>query len=110
MFRNRIKGLDILYDFLLILIITVPAFSSLLNNFFFSMHDDEHIARLYLLDKGLHQGYLYPRWVDFLGFNFGYPLFNFYPPLVYYVGEFFHLFGFSLIWSVKLTFMLGFFL
>jgi hypothetical protein len=74
------------------------------------MHDDQHIARLFLLDQGLKQGYLYPRWVDFLGFGFGYPLFNFYPPLVYYVSEIFHLLELSLTWSIKLTFILGFIL
>jgi uncharacterized membrane protein len=72
------------------------------------MHDDQHIVRLYLLDEAIRQGYLYPRWVGGLGFNFGYPLFNFYPPLVYYVAEIFHLLGFSLIWSIKLTFISGF--
>lgn len=96
------------FDFLIILIISIPSFLSLLNGSFFSMHDDQHIARLFLLDKGISQGYLFPRWVDMLGFNFGYPLFNFYPPLVYYIGELFHLLGFSLIWSIKLTFILGF--
>lgn len=96
------------FDFLIILIISIPSFLSLLNSSFFSMHDDQHIARLFLLDKGFSQGYLFPRWVDMLGFNFGYPLFNFYPPLVYYIGELFYLVGFSLIWSIKLTFILGF--
>ncbi len=72
------------------------------------MHDDQHIARLYLLDRAIHQGYFYPRWVDTLGFSFGYPLFNFYPPLIYYIGEVFHKVGFSLIWSVKLVIMAGF--
>ena len=99
-----------LYSFFIVLIISIPAYLSLLNNSFFSMHDDQHIARLFLLDKGIGQGYLFPRWVDMLGFNFGYPLFNFYPPLVYYVGEFFHLIGFSFVWSIKLTFILGFIL
>ncbi|MBI2051663.1 glycosyltransferase family 39 protein [Candidatus Roizmanbacteria bacterium] len=95
---------------LFILIITIPAFLSLLNNNYFTMHDDQHIVRLFLLDKGIGQGYLYPRWVDGLGFNFGYPLYNFYPPLPYYAGWIFHLLGFSLIWSIKLTFILGFIL
>jgi len=99
-----------LFDLFVILIISIPSFLSLLNNSYFSMHDDQHIARLFLLDKGISQGYLYPRWVDMLGFNFGYPLFNFYPPLVYYVSEFFHLIGFSFMWSIKVTFILGFIL
>ena len=94
--------------FLFVLIITIPSFISLINNSYFTMHDDTHVARLFLLDKGISQGYIFPRWVDIMGFNHGYPWFNFYPPLVYYVGEFFHLLGFSLIWSIKLTFILGF--
>lgn len=96
--------------FFIILIITIPSFLSLINNSYFSMHDDQHIARLFLLDKGIHQGYVYPRWVNWLGFGYGYPLFNFYPPLVYYVAEIFHLVGFSFIWSIKLTFIAGFIL
>jgi hypothetical protein len=95
-------------EFLAVVIITIPAFLSLLNNQYFSMHDDQQVARLFLLDKGIHQGYLFPRWVDTLGFGYGYPLFNFYPPLVYYVGEIFHLFGASFIWSIKLVFISGF--
>ena len=93
--------------FLLLLIITIPSFISLLNNNYFPMHDDQHIARLYLLDQGIRQGSIYPRWVDTLGFNLGYPLFNFYPPLIYYTAEIFHLFGFSLIWSIKLMVITG---
>lgn len=97
-------------EFLLILIITVPAFYNLINTGYFSMHDDQHIARLYLLDQGIKQGNLYPRWVDTLGFGYGYPLFNFYPPAIYYISEFFHSLGFSYIWSIKLLLILGFIL
>lgn len=104
------KVKSIVIDLMLLFIITAPAFFIILNNRYFSMHDDQHIARLFLLDQGIRQGYLYPRWVDGLGFGFGYPLYNFYPPLIYYLGEFFHLIGFSLIWSVKLTFITGFYL
>lgn len=104
------KAKSIIIDLLLLFIITVPAFFRILNSQYFSMHDDQHIVRLFLLDQGLKQGYLYPRWVDGLGFGFGYPLYNFYPPLIYYVAELFHLVSFSLIWSVKLTFILGFYL
>ncbi len=93
----------------LLLIISIPAFWSLFHTGYFSMHDYQHIARLYLLDKGIHQGYLYPRWVDTLGFSFGYPLFNFYPPLIYYIAEIFHLLGLSFILSIKAMIMIGFF-
>ena len=100
----------IIVDLLLLFIITAPAFFRILNNQYFSIHDDQHIVRLFLLDEGLKQGYLYPRWVGGLGFGFGYPLFNFYPSLIYYIGELFHILGFSLIWSIKLVFISGFYL
>lgn len=72
------------------------------------MHDDQHIVRLYLLVTGIKQGNLFPRWVDMLGFGHGYPLFNFYPPLIYYVSAVFYFLGFSLIWSIKLMIISGF--
>ena len=98
------------FEFIALIIITVLALLRLLNNQYFSIHDDQHIARLYLLDQAIRQGDLYPRWVGGLGFNFGYPLFNFYPPLIYYVSEFFHLIGFNLLWSLKLMIITGSFI
>lgn len=94
--------------YLLLLIITIPAFVSLVNPWYFSMHDFQHVARLFLLDQGLRQGQLYVRWVDILGFNFGYPLFNFYPPLMYYSAELFRLVGMSYINAVKAVLMVGY--
>ena len=95
------------FEIIILIIITALAIVGLLNNQYFTIHDDQHIARLYLLDQAIRQGSLYPRWVGSLGFNFGYPLFNFYPPLIYYVAEFFHLIGFNLLWSLKLMIVTG---
>ena len=108
MLKRTITILHMASSLLAVLIITIPTFIRILGSGFFSMHDDQQVARLYLLDQALKQGDLYPRWVGLLGFNLGYPLFNFYPPLVYYVGELFHLLGFSYIWSIKLVFITGF--
>ena len=113
MFHNiarLIKKNSALFEALLIFIITIPSFFALFKAPYFSMHDNQHIARLYLLDQGIRQGHIYPRWVDMLGFGFGYPLFNFYPPFIYYIGVFFRLFGASYIWSIKLMIIVGFFL
>ena len=74
------------------------------------MHDDQQVARLFLFDQALKAGQFPVRWVDGLGFGFGYPLFVFYPPIVYIVAEIFHLVGFGFISSVKLTFFFSIFL
>lgn len=71
---------------------------------FYTVHDDQQIARLYLFDKAIKGGQFPPRWVGELGFGFGYPLFIFYPPLVYFLAEIYHVLGLGLIDSVKLVF------
>ena len=76
----------------------------------YTMHDDQQVARLYLLDKAVKSGQYPPRWVDGLGFGFGYPLFVFYPPFVYLLGEIFHISGFGFIDSIKLVFFSSIFL
>ena len=75
---------------------------------FFTIHDDEQIARLFELDSALSDGQFPVRWVSDLGFGFGYPFFNFYPPFVYYLGELFHKIGFSFIDSMKAVVFVGF--
>ncbi len=75
-----------------------------------TMHDDQQVARLFLFDEALKAGQFPPRWVSSLGFGFGYPLFVFYPPLVYFIGEIFHLVGFGFIDSIKIVFFLSIFL
>ena len=104
------KKNNFLIDIFLLLIISIPSFISLLNPFYFTIHDNQHPVRLYLLNEAVNQGYLYSRWVDKLTFGFGDPLFNFYPPLVYYLALIFYRLGFSLIWSIKLVFIFGFIL
>ncbi len=98
--------------FFVFLIIVASFFSwrYLLKPGYFSMHDDMQTMRLFQLDKCVRDGQIPCRWVPDLGYSYGYPLFNYYPPLPYYLGEFFHLLGFSLINSVKLLFGLGFIL
>ncbi|EKD62409.1 MAG: hypothetical protein ACD_52C00179G0001, partial [uncultured bacterium] len=50
------------------------------------------------------------RWVPDMGYGFGYPQFSFYAPLVYYIGEAFHLLGMQFIDVLKLLFVTGFIL
>src|SRR5260221_8591212 len=89
--------------FLLLGILCLWALKPLLVSGFFPIHDDEQIARLYELHKVLLDGQIPPRWVPDLGFGYGFPLYNFYPPLFYYVGEIFHLLTFSFITSTKIA-------
>ncbi|HUS60366.1 MAG TPA: 6-pyruvoyl-tetrahydropterin synthase-related protein [Nevskiaceae bacterium] len=107
--KNKKKFRNIFF-ILLVLFLSVWAIGPLFQPGFFSMHDDEQIARLYELHQAFLSNQFPPRWVGNLGFGYGYPFYNFYPPLVYYLGEIFHLLGFSLIVSTKIVMGLGFLL
>ncbi|MBI5878941.1 MAG: hypothetical protein HZB53_14925 [Chloroflexi bacterium] len=52
-----------------------------------------HLYRLVELDHLLRQGEWYPRWAPDFVFGFGYPIFNFYAPLAYYLSALVHAFG-----------------
>jgi uncharacterized membrane protein len=45
----------------------------------------------------LQLGELYPRWIPWFHLGYGYPVFNFYPPGVFYTGGLLMLLGFSAI-------------
>lgn len=75
---------------------------------FFSHHDDVQVIRLYEMDKCVRDGQIPCRWVPDLGGEYGYPLFNYYAPLPYYVGEIFYLISGNLIFSVKMMFTISF--
>jgi len=73
---------------------------------YFSMQDDMHIFRLQQFDQCIHDLQIPCRYIAEGGFGYGYPLFNFYSPLPYVVGEIFHLIGFSFIDSIKIVFII----
>src|SRR3972149_7416108 len=98
-----------LIPILLILFFSILVSLPLLKPGLFIIHDDQQIARLLLFDQALKAGTLPVPWVEELGFGFGYPLFVFYPPLVFIVGELFHLIGFSFVDSIKLVFFTSIF-
>ncbi len=52
-----------------------------------------HLLRLVVLDSHVAAGVLYPRWIPELFLGFGYPVFNFYGPVSYYLAEALHLLG-----------------
>ncbi len=72
------------------------------------MHDDMQPIRVLQMDKCFRDGQIPCRWVPDLGYGYGYPLFIYYSPLAYYVMEFFHLLGFSILASIKIEIILTF--
>jgi uncharacterized membrane protein len=97
------------YNFLLLILIFLISFVTfyrLLRPGYFSMMDDMHVFRLQQLDQCLKDGQIPCRFIRDGGMGYGYPLFNYYSPFVYYLSEFFHIIGFSLINSIKISFAL----
>jgi len=90
-----------------IIIISFFSWRELLRPGFFPMHDDLQAMRLLQMDKCIKDGQIPCRWVPDMGYGYGYPQFNYYPPLPYYVMEIFHLLGFSILDSVKAVFALS---
>lgn len=95
-------------EFVVGLILTLSLLWPLATAPFFSHHDDVQVIRLHQMDKCIKDGQMPCRWVPDLGGEYGYPLFNYYAPLPYYVGEIFYLMSGSLIFSVKMMFAVSF--
>ncbi|MEK7470407.1 MAG: glycosyltransferase, partial [Patescibacteria group bacterium] len=95
---------------LLLTLLTVPAFFNLLRPGFFPMQDDLQAFRVYEMDRCYDDFQIPCRWVPDAGYQYGYPQFNFYPPLPYYIGALLHRVGIQYIDSVKILFILGYIL
>jgi len=97
---------------LLVLALSVFAWAPLVGPaYFLNAHDAPHsIFFLNQFDQALRDGVLYPRWgVDF-ALGYGYPLFNIYSTLAFYVAEAFHIVGASLTGAIKLSYIAAFML
>ncbi|MBN1263519.1 MAG: glycosyltransferase family 39 protein [Candidatus Pacebacteria bacterium] len=94
--------------FFLAVVLSFFAWQTLLKPGYFSMHDDMQAFRLLEMDKCFRDSQLPCRWVPDAGFGYGYPLFNYYPPLPYYLAQLIHSLGFSILDSIKAVFILGF--
>ena len=62
-----------------------------------------YFPRLVEFDQSITHGILIPRWAPDLGRGTGEPLFLFSPPMVYYLGELFHLLGVDFVTSMNLA-------
>ncbi len=97
-------------NLLIILFVSLVLGWQLLRPGYYAMHDDLQVMRLFEMDKCFQNGQIPCRWVPDLGQNYGQPLFNYYSALPYYLGEAFHLVGFTFVDTVKLLFLLSLFL
>jgi len=101
---NRLKNLlPVLFVLALSLFSVIPFF----HPGFFPIHDNTQVQRVFEMTKSLKDGLFPVRWAADLGFGFGYPIFNFYAPLAYYVGSIINLLGFDVLFSTKLMMALG---
>jgi hypothetical protein len=60
-----------------------------------------HLYRTVELDQCWQDGIYYPRWAPDLFLGYGYPIFNFYAPLLYYLAEVLHVLGLSFQGAIK---------
>ena len=66
-----------------------------------------HLLRLTQLEHLLDQGIIYSRWAPDMALGYGYPLFNFYAPLSYYLAAAVSRLGFGLNLGLLVTFALN---
>lgn len=92
---------------ILLLFLSWWAVRPLLNPGFFPMHDDTQVGRVVAMGSALRNGQFPVRWVEDLGYGYGYPIFNFYGPLPYYVGGLLYALGLSGLTATKIMFALG---
>src|SRR3989339_111044 len=95
-FRKIVHSKDFI-PLTLIFIFSLLAVRTLLLPGYFPMHDDLQMMRQLQMEKCFVDGQIPCRWVPDMGYGLGYPLFNFYPPLPYLVGEGIRLVGYSFV-------------
>lgn len=95
------------WGLLIVFVFSLGAIFPLLRPGFFPIHDDTQVVRVQQMALALRDGQLPVRWVADLGYGFGYPIFNFYAPLAYYVGGLLSLIGFDALLATKLMFIVG---
>lgn len=95
------------FFFCLTVVVSFIAVRPLFVNGFYPMHDDTQTSRVYEMSVALADGQFPVRWVPDLGYGSGYPIFNFYAPLPYYVGAIPLFFGVDALTATKVMIGLG---
>ena len=96
------------WPIVIIVFTAILAGRTLLTSGYFRMHDDLQMMRQLEMEKCFLDLQIPCRWVPDMGYGFGFPLFNYYPPLPYLVGELFRLVSFSFVDTVKIVSLLSF--
>ncbi|MFQ6001643.1 MAG: hypothetical protein ACE5LG_08235 [Anaerolineae bacterium] len=97
---------------ILLLLFSLFAIAPLFQpGYFWGAHDARHsVYFLFEFDRSIQDGVWYPRWSPDFAFGYGYPFFNIYGPLAFYMGEAFHLLGLGFVSAVKSVFAFSFLL
>jgi hypothetical protein len=93
---------------ILLTVLVTPTFFTLIKPGFYPMQDDVQAFRQFEMDKCFKDLQIPCRWIPDGGYQYGYPQFNFYAPLIYYFGEVFHFIGFQFIDVIKILVISGF--
>ncbi len=96
-----------LLSLLAVFLLSYFAVRPLLAPGYFPMHDDTQVSRVIEMGRALKEGQFPVRWVADLGYGYGYPIFNFYAPLPYYVGGLFYALGVPALTATKVMFGIG---
>lgn len=96
-----------LFGLLIVLLISLPTVWNLFRPGLYKMHDDLQVVRVYEMTKCIYDGQIPCRWVPDMGYRFGYPQYNYYGPLPYYLMSAVNILGVNLFDSAKLGFVLS---
>jgi len=106
---KKIINHNLIEILILILLIFPLIFPLLKTGMFISDDGNWMIIRLSDFHRSLRDGQFPVRWAGRLNYQYGYPVFNFLYPGVYYLGEVFHLLGFNFVNSIKILFGISIF-
>jgi len=97
------------HHLILLLLFSLFAIAPLFQpGYFWGAHDARHsVYFLFEFDRSIEDGIWYPRWSPDFAFGYGYPFFNIYGPLAFYLGEAFHLLGLDFVSAVKAVFAIS---
>jgi len=90
-----------------LLLFSIPAIYYLLHSGFYEPHDLHHFADIYQMVRAFSSGQIPPRLGPDFTFGYGYPLFNFYYVMPFYLGALLYFIFGSITLSFKLVFVIS---